>query len=263
MLADSEPAVHNQFRLLVSGKSDSAVNSSHHEAVEEVVVVESANSSSVARSLATVLTQKLARKSIRTRRFLWGSDVSELKGQFCIVLTDLEEALLKDPTAKDFGDVQSLILQAGRLLWVSGPLGPDSALMTGLARSVRNEVPGIQFRTLQVEDREITEADAFSDLIVRVWQYKGSDDEFITEDHLIKVGRLVEEKDRNEKLAQLLGQKETPIIQTELEETPQALKLCARQIGMLDSLCYESDELATKPLVDGEIEVEVKASGIK
>ncbi|KAL1982812.1 hypothetical protein VTN96DRAFT_872 [Rasamsonia emersonii] len=251
-----------QSRLVVSSVSQKEEKGAKDD--EEITLVEAPNPSPAAQRLATELVQQLALRSIRTRRFTWSlDDVTALKAQSCLVLTDLEAALFKNPSREDFASAQSMILQADRLLWVSGPcLGPDSALVTGLARCLRNEVPGIRFRTLQVLGTPLTEAQAFANLVLRVWQSAGPDDEFLADSGLLQVSRLVEDESRNDELAVSLGQKERAVVPTPLEESPQALQLSVRQPGILDSLCFEPDDLLETPLADEEIEVELKATGV-
>lgn len=260
-LSSPKPSGHPSFNLLIGSNTSDMVNGKHDARM--ITLVEPLNPSVAAQSVVAALDQRLADASVPTQRFRWGSDVSPLKGQSCIVLIDLEEAHLKSTSTNDFAAVQSILSQADNVLWVSGPLGPDSALMTGLARSTRNEIAGLQLRTLEFTDELFTNTDRSSDLIVRAWNDKGSDTEFFAINGSLQVGRFVEDKSRNDEMEQMLGRKEKPLVSTVLGEKPQALKLCVRQIGMLDSLCYEPDPLAAAPLNSGELEVEVKASSIK
>lgn len=230
---------------------------------QEVTLIESASPSELARGVAAAIAQRLEDASVPTKRFYWGSDVSQLEGQACIVLTDLESALLKEPSPKDLAALQLLLSHAKSLLWVSGPLGPDAALVTGLARSVRNEVAGLQLRTLELTNLPISEPDTCADCVCRVFRYGGSDEEFRWSSGTLEVSRLAEDEDRNEELAQLLGREEKTPTETTLQQSPEAMKLCVRQVGMLDSLCFEPDTLASQPLAQGEVEVDVKASGVK
>lgn len=257
----TECAGHGHFRLRLTGSAAESTNSDQQP--QQVTLIESASPSVLAQGVAAAVTQRLQEASIPTKRVHWGSDVSQLRGQPCIVLADLQSALLKDPTPEDLTALQSLLLHAESTLWVSGPLGPDASLVTGLARSVCNEAAGVQIRTLEVADLPITEADSYADLVSRVFQYRGSDTEFRLRSGALLISRVVEDEDRNEELAQLLGQGEKAAVATTLQETPEALKLCVRQIGMLDSVCFDPDPLASEPLGADEVEVDVKASGIK
>ncbi|KID74173.1 Reducing polyketide synthase hmp8 [Metarhizium brunneum] len=258
---DTESAVHGHFRLSLTGNAAESANSDNRQP-QQVTLIESANASATAQAIAAAVAQNLEKASIPTKRVRWGSDVSQLKGQPCIVLTDLESALLKDPAPEDLAALQSLFSNAESTLWVSGPLGPDAALITGLSRSVCNEAADVHIRTLEVTDLPGPGADSYADLVTRVFRYSGPDTEFRWHSDALLVSRLVEDEARNKEIAQLLGQGEKAAVATTLQEKPEGLKLCMRQIGMLDSVCFEPDLLALEPLEAGEVEVDVKASGV-
>ena len=260
-LSEATTSDHPSFNLLIAGGLSQAVNGNRQ--VQNITLVEPLESSITAQSLVAALDQRLATASIPTQRFRWGSDLSQLKGQACIVLIDLEKAHLKNPSAQDLAAVQFILTQAENVLWVSGSLGPDSALMTGLARSVRNEIAGLQLRTLEFADDWSGKIEKSSDFIARVWNHEGFDNEFIATGGTLQIGRFIEDGSRNGEMDQILGRKETPLVPTTLGENTHALRLCVRQIGMLDSLCYEPDPLTKAPLEPGELEVEVTASGSK
>ncbi|OAA35189.1 Beta-ketoacyl synthase [Metarhizium rileyi] len=259
--ANTDATGHGKFQLRLTGSAAESNGSSSHQP-QQVTLIESADASEMAQGVAEAVAQRLQEASIPTKRVHWGCDVSQLKGQPCIVLTDLQSALLKDLAPEDLAALQSLFLHAESTLWVTGPLGPDAALITGLARSVCNEAAGVQIRTLEVTDLPISAAAGYADMVARVFRYRGSDTEFQWHSDALLVSRLTEDEDRNEEIAQLLGQGETAAAETTLQETPEGLKLCVRQIGMLDSACYEPDPLALEPLEAGEVEVDVKASGV-
>lgn len=206
------------------------------------------------------LEQVLVPRKIPTSRVLWTGNPTSLLGKSCIILTDLEKAILEDISKANFDALQQAILHAENLLWVSGDIGPEASLVTGLARSIRNEIPGTQFKTLQITK---TPFDLFPDMIDRVFGYNGSDTEFLAIDGQIGVSRLLEDQSRNESLATILGTMEPQVKKIPLKETTGPVKLCIKNPGMLDSLCFEADSIPDTPLKDGTVEVDVKATGIK
>ncbi|KAK2592072.1 hypothetical protein QQS21_010233 [Conoideocrella luteorostrata] len=257
-----EFTVHGHFRLSLTGNAAEQTNGDDRQP-QQVTLIESANASVMAQEVVAAVAQRLREMSIPTKRVCWGPDVSQLRGKPCIVLTDLESALLKNLTPEGLSALESLFSHAESTLWISGPLGPDAALITGLSRSVCNEAVGVRIRTLEVTDLPILEADSYADLVTRVFQYCGPDTEFMWHTEALLVSRLVENEARNKEIAQLLGRGEKTAVATMLQEKPEGLKLCMRQIGMLDSVCFEPDPLALEPLEAGEVEVDVKASGVK
>lgn len=225
--------------------------------------MEACEPSPAAQQVASQISQELEKLSIRTSRFRWGSDVSQLNSKSCIVLTDLEKALLLQASSADFRAAQQMVLEAESLLWVSGALGPDAHLASGLARSVRNEVAGIKFRTLQVNGTPLEMAHEFASMVLRVLQSSAADEEFIAEGGIITVSRFLEDRRRNEILATMLGKRDSKAELMPLDAAPDAVKLGIRNPGMLDSLCFEPDTTPEAPLAPGEVEVQVKASGVK
>ncbi|PHH81292.1 hypothetical protein CDD82_1123 [Ophiocordyceps australis] len=260
-LVDSQSQGSKHFRLCVSDTAPKPNGVKHHEA-QQVALIETANPSKLAQAITAAVAQRLQDASISASRLSWPCDVSQLKGRKCIVLADLETALLKDPSPADLAAVQSLFSHANQTLWVSGPLGPDAALITGLARTVRNEAVGIQLRTLELADVALTDADACADAVCRVFDAHTSDDEFRLVSATLQTSRLVEDEERNEELAQMLGRKEKTPVASKIQEPPQPIKLCVGQVGMLDSVCFEPDGLALEPLGEDEVEINVKASGV-
>ncbi|ODA80867.1 hypothetical protein RJ55_03827 [Drechmeria coniospora] len=261
-LIDSTASGYGRSTLrLTANVSPSGLSSDGQAKLEHVSIVVSAAASSRAQRVASAIATRLE-ESCTVHIVRWGPDASKLKGQTCIILTDLESALLKDLASEDLTNLQTLLSLAESTLWVSGPLGPDAALITGLVRSVRNEAVGVQLRTVEMTDVPLSEAEEYADAVSRIFHYRGSDDEFQARQGTLQISRLVEDEERNMELAQLLGQGEKAAVATTLQEKPEALKLCVRQIGMLDSICFEPDPLSREPLGAEEVEIDVKASGI-
>lgn len=250
-----------QFRLNVAGIQ--APEPTGQALPQEIVLVEAYEPSVAAQKVASQISQELEEFSIRISRFPWGSDVSQLNGKSCIVLTDLEKALLLQASSEDFHAVQQMILQAESLLWVSGNLGPEAHLVSGLARSVRNEVAGINFRTLQVSGTSLESAHEFASIVLRVFRSLVADEEFVSVGGIVTVSRFSEDRRRNETLATMIGKRESNVDMMPLEAAPGAVRLAIRNPGMLDSLCFEPDAAAETPLGSDEVEVQVKASGVK
>lgn len=224
----------------------------------EIVLVEAANASESANNVAAQL--KALLKDSAITRIQWNNDLSAADGKACIVLADLETSILSNISRDGFGALQQLVTRAESLLWICGDTGPDASMISGLARSIRNEIPGVQFRTLQIENKPL---DSFPGLIDRVLRASNSDTEFRVLDGMICVNRFSEDNSRNEALATNLGEIEPKVKHLALKDTAGPVKLCIKNPGMLDSLCFEPDSAPEVPLEAGKVEVDVKASGIK
>lgn len=136
---------------------------------QRVALVENADAGDRAREVAIALAQRLEQASVLTRRIAWSSDMLHLHGETCIMLTDLESALLKDPPkAEDLAIVHSILSQAECILWVFGPVEPETAKVTDLARRAWNKTT-IQLRTLELDNLD---SDTCADLVLRVLRYR-------------------------------------------------------------------------------------------
>ena len=226
----------------------------------ELILVLPSTTSEECGEMISRLEQVLVPRNIPTSRVQWAGNPTSFLGKSCIILTDLQKAILGDVSKADFDALQEVILHADSLLWVSGDVGPEASLVTGLARSIRNEIPGMQFKTLQITK---TSLDLFPEMIDRVFGYTGSDTEFLAIDGQTGVSRLLEDQLRNESLATILGTMEPQVKRIPLKGTAGPVKLCIKNPGMLDSLCFESDGIPDTQLKDGTVEVDVKATGIK
>jgi zearalenone synthase (highly reducing iterative type I polyketide synthase) len=225
----------------------------------EIVLVEDSYSGLYQDNFASRLQAILERTGSSLIRSPWSQDMSSLQGA-TIIVTEFKKSILRDISAETFYSLRKLILGAESILWVSGDIGPDAAMASGLARSVCNEVPGMQFKTLQMAS---TPLESYPDIISRVVHAPGPDTEFRVIDGEISISRFLEDRPRNETLAATLGESEPNTQHLMLKETPGPVKLCVKNPGMLDSLCFEPDSTPETPLKEGQVEVDVKASGIK
>ncbi|CRG92673.1 Nonribosomal peptide synthetase 14 [Talaromyces islandicus] len=259
LLGDALPP-KNEFRLI-------AGNTSKRLAVTiqgEIVIVQAPEPSKSAQNVADALTEVLEKQCVRAIRVDWSLPeyISVIEGKECIVLADLEKSHLLEASQEEFPIIQQTILKAGGILWVSGSIGPDAALVTGLARTIRNEIPGSKLRVLQTNELSLASPTTWSNYILRLLQSPTLDSEFTIKDGFLQISRVVEYYTRNDALAVSLGRQEPKTVHMPLSETSSPVKLCIKNPGMLDSLYFEPDDILNSPLASGQVEIEVKASGV-
>ena len=230
---------------------------------DEVVLVEASYPSESSRALTRQIALSLEELLFTTTRFTWGNDVSVLKGKTCIFLAELETSLLFDLNKQDFGLMKQLVLDAKSLLWVSALSGPEGSIATGMARSVRNEIPGMVFRTLQIDSKALLSPDLYGPLVAKLCNHIGVDQELKIEDGIIKTSRLEEAVELNEEIGRLLPQSSQKLDMMPLGQAPGPQKLAVRNPGMLDTVCFDADDVPNSQLRNDEVEIQVKASGIK
>lgn len=229
----------------------------------EITLIEAPDQGGFAQSTSKCIAKNLAQNGYKTNRFTWGSDVSVLNGKTCIALVELENSILQNLGEGDFKILKDLVLEAKSILWVVG-FGddPSANMIDGLVRVVRNETPGLSFRTFHAGDRSLS-TNKLGELISHVSLSSSPDTEFEVKDGLLNVGRIHEEEGLNNEIHQLVSGTDNEIAKAPLGQAPYPLKLCIPNPGILDSLCFEPDDLPETELEPEKIEIEVKATALK
>jgi hypothetical protein len=247
---------YQQLSLIVA-TADEAVKK--NDLPKEITILESATPSPASQALATQIAFELEASSTTVTKTIWTGDISNLKGKRVIALLEIETSFLEDLSEHDFTSMQQLILQTSSLLWLTAQSTPANALVVGLARVVQNETASLELRTLQVSLASLKSPAKLAPLVAKLSTSSVEDSEFIEEDGVIKVSRVVEDVPLNEKVTVDAGK----IDHIPLSQASGPQKLSIQSPGMLDSLCFESDEGALAELADDEVEIKVKATGLK
>lgn len=231
--------------------------------VHEITILEASNPSHPSQRLAARLAFELGTNSIKTTRIRWNTNSFTMEGKVCISLIELETSILEHLGEGDFTAIKQLILHSSSLLWITALNNPAGGLVSGMARSIRNEIPGIQFRTLTVPAKSLDSPDQLAPLIGKLATTLTSDDEFLEKNGIIEVSRVVEDSRMNEEWSRQLMEGKDRIDFVPLEQVGSPQKLAIRAQGMLDTLCLETDEGTESELGNDEVEIEVKATGLK
>ena len=229
----------------------------------EITILETSHPSQASHILATRLAFDLENASVRTRRLKWNTNISGIKAKDCISLLELDTPFLQGLGEDDFEVVKQLILQSSSLLWITALDGPAGGIASGMARSIRNEVPGIKFRTVSVQAASLDSPNQLAPLLGNLALTSTSDDEFLEKDGILEIGRVVEDPSMNREMSRWFAKGKNKIESAPLEQTDGPQKLNIRVQGMLDTMCLETDEDAIKGLGNDEVEIEVKATGLK
>ena len=253
-----------QASLVVAQRSEGPLTNgiNGHDEPQEVMLVEATKASASSQAVASSLTADLENAGYKTTSFVWGSDMSILSGKPVISLLELETSVLQNLTDQDFTLIKKLVLEATSIFWVVGFDDPSAAMIDGFARVVRNETPGLLFRTFHTEKRPSLPAENFTKLISRAFSSTLEDDEYLVRDNLIHVSRIEEDDSLNEQINSLLPGAQGKIVNMPLKEAQHPLKLCIPNPGMLDSLCLEADEVPDTDLEEDFIEIQVKATAL-
>jgi hypothetical protein len=257
---DFEEAEFQQLGLVIGAVDET---STPNGANKEIVLIEAANPSQAAKEVTAQLAMSLESKSYKTAYFVWGSDVSMLKGKHCIALMELDDSLLRDLNEKDFNSSRKVILEAASTFWVVGHNDPSAAMIDGLARVVRNETPGLSIRTFHYNEGSNASNEKTGELIARTFHSTTTDDEFMIKDGVVNVSRVGEDGILNDEIEGLLPSSGKKVAKMQLGQTHGAQKLCVLTPGMLGSLAFETDEDPQTDLPADMIEIYVKATALK
>ena len=228
----------------------------------QVAILEARSPTDPARAVADQLAAELEKNSFKPQRIRWGSNLDKFQGEFCVSLVELDTPMLENVGEEDFLSVKQLIRHASGLIWVTSLNSPAGALSVGMARSIRNELPGKSFRVLSVQPESVEVPNRIAPLLMRLLVSTTSESEFLEKDGVAHICRVVEDGFMSEQMARTRAEQKERLEPFPLEEVRGPHKLAIRAQGTLDSLCIESDD-AQAQIADDEVVIAVRATGLK
>lgn len=252
----------SQCQQLAISISTPGVISSHSVQSHDITILEASNPSAEASAIAAHLAVELQSQSFKPRIVKWDLISQEDAENDCVSLIEIDAPLFENIEEEDFVKAKHIISQASSLLWVTSLESPAGALSFGMARSIRNEMPAKRFRTLSIQKNTKEFPNRVSLLITRLVISSTPDSEFVENNGVLQISRVVEDRSMNEDLARMVTETRERIALIPLEEAPGPQKLAVKAQGMLDSICLESDDIYGH-LADDEVLIEVKATGLK
>ena len=196
---------------------------------------------------------------------------ADVRGKWCIFLEELNRPMLSDITSKDFEKIQSLISAGAQgILWIvqdswTDSLNPNTNLIFGLARTVRNET-SCKLAVLDLEasvfnnSKAQTVAEILGKAFIQADSAINGETELIERNGVVQVPRVYVDEKINKVLDRNLNQaspEQQPLIQD-----GRPLKMRFTSPGHLDSMCFEDDPIAGTELKDDEVEISVKATSL-
>lgn len=226
-------------------------------------ILEAAQPSKASRNLAARLALELESRNVKFEKITWGPHITGQTIKECISLLDLDASFLFDLGSEDFTSLQRLVVACPSLLWVTALDDPGADLVSGMARSIRNEIPGKRFRTLAFRPQSLNVPVQTARLVMKLATTTTVDDEFREENGIINICRVVEDTSMNEAMSSVLSEDKHKVELMPLGQADRPQKLAIKVQGMLDTICVETDDTSTTVLRDDELEIEVKATGLK
>ncbi|KAK8257361.1 polyketide synthase [Phyllosticta capitalensis] len=196
---------------------------------------------------------------------------SDPSDKICVVMSEIQDALLANATPQIFSAVQKVLTKAEGVLWVTKgayktPTNPNTNMAAGLTRTIRSEAAA-KAATLDLDPVSKLETYQRVELIVDVFrkvfaqEELDADMEFTEEKGCLVVPRVVPDEEMN-----LFVHRETqdsePYLQP-FNQPGRRLRLAIASPGALDTLYFEDEEAwSPNPLGDSEIEIQVAATGM-
>ncbi len=227
---------------------------------QEMVLLQTSEPGPQSSHLCQHIAHELSANGVQTRMLTWGADVRLLQGTRCISLVEIDNARFVSASVDDFGTLQKTVLKCEALLWVSMNDAAGS-IVPGLARTVRNEIPSLTFRTLQVSHNSLKDVEKLAKNIAGLSCSQTADHELHEEDGTLLVPRLADDGVMNVRISDLKEDKEM-MEQVALEGLSYPTDLSILDPGMLGSLYFASRSSSKVPLADDELEIAVMASGL-
>ena len=195
------------------------------------------------------------------------------QGARIVVLADLVSSYLKALDTKALESLKALFQKASSLVWITaGGLmngaKPEDAVIGGLMRAIITEMPHVKIATIDVDVGYDQISQDIADLVlskegelVHAGSQSGArDSEYAFKDGVLHVSRLVPEHALNQRyLVQEGSAKATEVVRL-AEAKPLAIGF--DQAGLLSSLYFKEDQAFKGPLLDDEVEIQVRAVGL-
>lgn len=186
----------------------------------------------------------------------------------CVILLEIENSFLHPMTTLEFERLRIMICSSTHIVWVTNGGGrsstdPRADIVLGLARVLRSEMPHLKFCTVALESFEnIVRAGRHIVSVIKTSSksLRAYEGEYLEERGMLHVNRILGAPI----LDDFLSLRETlPVPKLErLGLNDRALQLRMDTPGLLDSFKFVDDPESHRPIMETEVEVQVKAVGL-
>ncbi len=191
----------------------------------------------------------------------------DLKGTFCIFLLELDDSLLLKIQEEDFVSIKWVVQSASQILWLTCGRAqrPEFGLITGLGRSIYSEIPDIDFIELAIDEQSSPTETVQH--ITKVYQgyltahAERFEPEYLEKDNVLHINRLTEASYLDNILHAKFGPQK-PQMKKFGQEPERCLSLTVHTPGLLNTLHFEEDEMASRKLAADEVDIEVQTTGV-
>lgn len=226
----------------------------------EFIIIEPAASSERVQRFSEVLQDTLGEQGhvVSPRRWTEIAAIKSFAGKAVILLPELEQPLLDHISEPDFESLRKLVLQCKHILWITCGNSPFIRIIDGFARSITSEIADSRFQVLNLSGEQGMECGP--SLAARICSRETKDKEFREVDGALQTNRIFKSLDGNDRLASHL-EDSTRI--ASLNDQKRPLRLTVGRPGLLETLHFIANDRVSSALADEDVEVEVKAAGLK
>lgn len=186
----------------------------------------------------------------------------------CISLVELDKPLTDQLTAIDFSKLKYIVKQALHITWIFGGdvAEPASAMISGALRVLQNEMPGLNPISVAVDGKSRDRPQELAALIADIFDAPKGECEFQILNCIPHVSRILHDNILNNSIDRLTSPKDIQEPETmalgEATAIGRTCRLVVGKPGQLDSVRFEVDDSPELPLLDDEIEIDVKVSAL-
>lgn len=170
------------------------------------------------RALAGAITQRLRSSGAHVESVAWPNNNQENDDRKFISLVELDGPIFDNSSAQDIATLQRLASNPNSILWISLNT-PAGSIIPALAQTIRNETPGLQFRSLQVASPYSSRIADLGSIIAQLASSNSQDMEFRESHGKLTVPRVNEDAALEDVLDRFL-----PGMPAELKESPHRLQ---------------------------------------
>lgn len=185
-----------------------------------------------------------------------------------LVLDALFAPILTNPTETQWTALKRLFCSDKQVLWVTKGTqiakvtDPDNAMVHGLFRTIRQELPGCKLVTLDLEETDglpaITTVQKVLQMLATSVSVEG---EYAERDSILFIPRLMPDTAVNSFKTAETGKGLDPVFK-DFHETEVQVRLQAKNVGTLQSLIFCEVDTETAPVEPDHVEIEVVAVGV-
>lgn len=157
------------------------------------------------KALSGLVTQHLRSSGFHVELAAWPAVGHATQGRRCISFVELDAPVLDNASPEDLIALQRVASGSKCTLWLSLNT-PAGSIVPALARTLRNESPGLQFRSLQVASPYLSRIADLGDVIARLAAFNSRDMEFRESHGTLSVPRVSEDAALDEILWKFLPQ---------------------------------------------------------